>query len=74
MNNDNNDSGNTDRHNVNLRNVGFTIQKDNVSKQAGSNRLTIIARSGDWRTGPSTVSMTLRDAKTLRDFLNQNLD
>jgi hypothetical protein len=30
--------------------------------------------SSDWRIDDTTVNMTLRDARALRDFLNKNLD
>jgi len=58
----------------NTRHVSFNIRRNDVAKKAGINRLAITTLSNDWRVGNTTVSMTLRDARALRDFLNQNLD
>jgi len=60
--------------NKNTRHASFNIRRDDVAKKAGINRLAITTLSNDWRVGDTTVSMTLRDARALRDFLNQNLD
>ena len=56
-----------------LRHATFEIHQDDISKKAGVNRLTITARNDDWRIGDSTISLSLRDAKSLRDFLNKEL-
>tara|TARA_R100000278_G_scaffold92630_1_gene70647 strand:+ start:97 stop:294 length:198 start_codon:yes stop_codon:yes gene_type:complete len=57
----------------NTRHASFSIRRNDSAKKAGINRLAITASSTDWRVGDTTVSMTLRDAKALRDFLNTNL-
>ena len=57
-----------------LRYTRFDLCRDDKSKKAGSNRLSITTRSDDWRSGETIVKMSLRDARALRDFLNQNLD
>jgi hypothetical protein len=58
----------------NTRHASFNIRRNDFAKKAGINRLAITTQSRDWRVGDTTVSMTLRDARALRDFLNQNLD
>lgn len=55
------------------KNVHMELTNNDPSKRAGSNNLTITVASSDWRLSDQTVSMTIRDAKTLRSFLNQNL-
>ena len=57
----------------NTRHATFNIRRNDVAKKAGINRLAITTASTDWRINDTTISMTLRDAKALRDFLNQNL-
>ena len=54
--------------------VNIGLVKGNPAKQAGSNRLTITVNSSDWRNEGQTIRMTLRDAQSLRAFLNENLD
>jgi len=58
----------------NTRHTSFNLRRNDVAKKAGINRLAITTQSNDWRVGDTTISMTLRDARALRDFLNQNLD
>ena len=55
------------------KNVQMELTNNDPSKRAGSNNLKITVTSNDWRLSDQTVSMTIRDAKTLRSFLNQNL-
>jgi|TARA_B100000073_G_scaffold167370_1_gene138501 hypothetical protein len=57
----------------NTRHATFNIRRNDTAKKAGINRLAITTASNDWRINDTTISMTLRDAKALRDFLNQNL-
>ena len=52
----------------------FALKRDSKAKKAGSNRLAITTRSDDWRASKTTVNMTLREARTLKDFLNKHLD
>ena len=40
---------------------------------AGSNYVSIEVPSSDWKIPDQVVKLTIRDAKTLRNFLNQNL-
>ena len=58
----------------NTRHATFNLRRNDVAKKAGINRLAITTQSSDWRVGDTTINMTLRDARALRDFLNQNLD
>ena len=60
--------------NKNTRHASFNIRRNDIAKRAGINRLAITTMSNDWRVGDTTVNMTLRDARALREFLNQNLD
>jgi len=60
--------------NKNTRHASFNLHRNDVAKKAGVNRLAITATSNDWRVGDTTVNMTLRDARALRDFLNENLE
>lgn len=55
------------------KNVNLKLTNNDPSKRAGSNNLTITVMSSDWRLADQSVSMTIRDAQTLRSFLNQNL-
>ena len=57
----------------NTRHASFNIRRNDGSKKAGINRLAITTTSNDWRTSDTTINMTLRDARSLRDFLNKNL-
>ncbi len=56
------------------RRVSMRLRNGDRSKQAGSNNLTVTVRSEDWRMQDQTVSMTVRDAQTLKRFLNENLE
>jgi hypothetical protein len=58
----------------NTRHATFNLRRNDRAKRAGINRLAITAMSNDWRLSDTTINMTLRDAKALRDFLNKNLD
>ena len=60
--------------NKNTRHASFSLRRNDRAKKQGINRLAITTVSNDWRIGDTTVNMTLRDARALRDFLNQNLD
>ena len=53
--------------------VKMALTKDSTLKQAGSNNLTLTVNSDDWKLSDQSVSMTIRDAKALKNFLNQNL-
>ena len=50
------------------------ITTGNPNKKAGSNRLMIQVPSSDWRLPTSEIRMTIRDAQSLRGFLNEYLD
>ncbi len=56
------------------RRVTMQLKNGDKSKQAGSNKLTLTVRSEDWRMPDQSVSMTVRDARTLQRFLNENLE
>jgi hypothetical protein len=51
----------------------LNLRNGDTRKQAGSNRLQIVVRSEDWRIPSHTVNMTVREAQSLRSFLNDNL-
>lgn len=55
------------------KNVHMELTNNSPRKQAGSNKLTLTVNSTDWRLSDQSVSMTIRDAKALRSFLNQHL-
>ena len=56
------------------RRVSMRLRNGDRSKQAGSNNLTVTVRSEDWRMQDQSVTMTVRDAQTLKRFLNQTLE
>ena len=53
----------------------FVINQNKTSKKAGSNQLTIATRPyGDrYSVGTSTLAMSVKEALTLKNFLNENL-
>jgi hypothetical protein len=53
--------------------VRMELTDNNGRKQAGSNNLTLTVNSDDWRLSSQTVSMTIREAKALKSFLNEHL-
>ena len=55
------------------KNVSMSLTNNSPRKQAGSNNLTLTVNSKDWRLASQTISMTIRDAKALQSFLNNNL-
>jgi hypothetical protein len=55
------------------KNVKMELTNNSPRKQAGSNNLKLTVNSEDWRISDQAVSMTIRDAKALQKFLNQNL-
>ena len=55
------------------RRVQMRLRNGDPSKQAGSNNLSVTVCSEDWRMRDQTVTMTVRDAQTLKRFLNKNL-
>ena len=56
------------------KNLRMEITTNNPRKQAGSNNLKLTVNSPDWRVSRQSICMTIRDAKALQSFLNQNLD
>jgi|TARA_R110001583_G_scaffold117029_4_gene267945 hypothetical protein len=59
--------------NKSTRYSSFNLRRNDQAKKAGINRLAITTVSDDWRVSDTTINMTLRDAKALKDFLNKNL-
>ena len=59
--------------NKSTRYSSFNLRRNDQAKKAGINRLAITTVSDDWRISDTTINITLRDAKTLKDFLNKNL-
>jgi hypothetical protein len=56
------------------RRTNMRLRNGDPSKQAGSNNLTLTVRSEDWRLTDQSVTMTVREAQTLKRFLNKNLE
>ncbi len=54
-------------------NAIFNIQNGDTRKQAGTNRLSITLKSSDWKTDGVSIKMSIRDAQSLRNFLNETL-
>ena len=59
--------------NHDTKNLRMSLTNKSPRKQAGSNNLTLTVNTNDWRLSDQTISMTIRDAKALQSFLNQNL-
>lgn len=57
----------------NLKHFSFEINRDPVSKKAGSNRLQITRQVEDIYIQDQTVSMSIQEAKALQSFLNKHL-
>jgi len=57
----------------NTNNIRMKIVNNNPAKRAGSNRLSITVNSNDWRVDNTSISMSIRDATALRNFLNEAL-
>jgi hypothetical protein len=55
------------------KSLTLNVRNGDSRKQAGSNRLQIVAQSDDWRVPSQTVNMTIREAQALRSFLNETL-
>jgi len=55
------------------KSVTMNLRNGDTRKQAGSNRLEVTVLSEDWRIPNQSVSMTVREAQALRNFLNQYL-
>ena len=54
----------------------FGINRNSTSKQAGSNTVTIATRADDggfYSTPTTQLSMTVKEARALQGFLNNNL-
>ena len=58
----------------NLKHFSFSINRDNVSKTKGSNRLVITRQVPDVYIQDQTVSMSIQEAKALKTFLEKHLD
>ncbi len=56
------------------KSVRLGLRMNHPSKQAGCNRLSITIPSNDWRIPNQTISVSVRDAKTIRRFLNNYLE
>ena len=54
----------------------FDINRDLTSKRAGSNSVTISTQpeAGRYSAGTASVTMTVKEARSLQGFLNDNLD
>ena len=54
----------------------FQIDRNTTAKKAGSNTLTISTQpysEGQYSVGQSSVTLTVREAQALNNFLNENL-
>ena len=57
--------------------VSFDIARNPTAKKAGSNIVTIATNpvgEGRYSFGGTSLTMTVREAKALQSFLNDNLD
>ena len=55
----------------------FGINRNNTSKKAGSNTVTIATlpyEDSQYSIGQTSLTMTVREAQALQSFLNENLD
>ena len=55
----------------------FTVNRNNTAKQAGSNTVVIETQpydEGQYSVGQSSITMTVREAKALNNFLSDNLN
>jgi len=55
----------------------FGINRNPTAKQAGSNIVTIAtlpAEDSQYSVGQTSLTMTVREARALQGFLNENLD
>lgn len=59
--------------NFQTKNMRIGLRKNDPSKQAGSNHLSITLNSEDWKVDNTTIRITIRDAHALKNFLNSNL-
>jgi hypothetical protein len=59
----------------NTKRFSFQIDRNTTAKQAGSNTLTIATQSpdGKYSVGQSMLTLTVREAQVLNNFLNENL-
>lgn len=70
----NTDTTTKTRNTKNLKHFSFSINRDNVSKTKGSNRLVITRQVPDVYIQDQTVSMSIQEAKALKTFLEKHLD
>ena len=62
--------------NKSIKRFNFEVSRNTVSKKAGSNIVTISTKPSDdqqYSTGTTSLVMTVKEAKVLQNFLNQNL-
>ena len=62
--------------NKSITRFNFEVSRNTVSKKAGSNTVTISTKPSDgqqYSTGTTSLVMTVKEAKVLQSFLNQNL-
>ena len=61
----------------NTKRFAFTVDRNSSAKQSGSNTVTIATQAaefGQYSVGQSSLTLTVREAKALNTFLNDNLD
>ena len=53
----------------------YTVNRNDTAKQAGSNVVTIatLPQEGQYSIGQTSLTMTVREAKALNRFLNEQL-
>ena len=60
----------------NTKRFAFTVDRNTSAKQAGSNIVTIATQpsdDGQYSVGQSSLTLTVREAKALQNFLNTSL-
>ena len=61
----------------NTKRFAFSVNRNSTAKQAGSNTVTIATQpytDGQYSIGQSSLTLTVREARALNTFLNDNLD
>ncbi len=53
----------------------YTVNRNSTAKKAGSNTVVIATNSSDsyYNTGTSSLTMTVKEAQALQNFLNETL-
>lgn len=64
---------NITRETKGLKRIEFRLHTNPVEKKAGSNFFEVVRLPRGWDQSPASLRMNLREASSLRDFLNEHL-